>query len=130
MEHLAENMYSVKLLFESIHLGKPDFSKIDEFYEEDNNKLFEESIILVKAKSVEEASKIGKEFAEKLEIEQKYFNMYGVLVTWKLRGVLHVFELDDVNFEIGKELYSRFLHVDKSLDFKTVIKNYYPECLE
>lgn len=53
-------MYAVKLLFESVHSGEPNPSKIDEHYEENHDTLFEESIILVKANSLEEAHDLGK----------------------------------------------------------------------
>lgn len=47
---MQHNMYAVKLLFESVHSGEPDTTKMDEYYEESHDTLFEESIILVKAK--------------------------------------------------------------------------------
>ena len=34
-------MYAVKLLFESVHSGEPNPSKIDEHYEENHDTLFE-----------------------------------------------------------------------------------------
>ncbi|MFE6134682.1 DUF4288 domain-containing protein [Bacillus sp. NPDC057893] len=118
-------MYAVKLLFESVHSGDPNPSKIDEHYEENHDTLFEESIILVKANSLEEAHELGEKIA--LQSEDTYDNMYDVQVTWKFRKVLHVFELNDTSFETGTELYARFLHVKKNETVDTVVKQYYPE---
>ncbi len=56
--------------------------------------------------------------------------MYGVQVTWKFRKLLHVFELDDTHFETGKELYSRFLHVNKNERLETLVQQYFPEYVE
>ncbi|MFB5251225.1 DUF4288 domain-containing protein [Bacillus cereus] len=118
-------MYAVKLLFESVHSGEPNPSKIDEHYEENHDTLFEESIILVKANSLEDAHELGEKIA--LQSEDTYDNMYDVQVTWKFRKVLHVFELNDTSFETGTELYARFLHVKKNETVDTVVKQYYPE---
>ncbi|WP_002145359.1 DUF4288 domain-containing protein [Bacillus cereus] len=118
-------MYAVKLLFESVHSGEPDPSKIDGHYEENHDTLFEESIILVKANSLEEAHELGEKIA--IQSEDTYDNMYDVQVTWKFRKVLHVFELNDTSFETGTELYARFLHVKKNETVDTVVKQYYPE---
>ena len=118
-------MYAVKLLFESVNSGEPNPSKIDEHYEENHDTLFEESIILVKANSLEEAHELGEKIA--LQSEDTYDNMYGEQVTWTFRKVLHVFELDDTPFETGKELYARFLHVKKTESVDTVVKHHYPE---
>ncbi|GAB6428172.1 MULTISPECIES: DUF4288 domain-containing protein [Bacillus] len=118
-------MYAVKLLFESVHSGEPDPTKMDEYYEESHDTLFEESIILVQAKSLKEAHELGEKIA--MQPEESYDNVYGEQVTWKFRKVLHVFELDDTSFETGKELYARFLHVKKNETVDTVVKTYYPE---
>ncbi|MED2793843.1 DUF4288 domain-containing protein [Bacillus wiedmannii] len=118
-------MYAVKLLFESVHSGEPNLTKIDEHYEESHDTLFEESIILVKANSIEEAYELGEKIA--IHSEESYDNMYGEQVTWTFRKVLHVFELDDTPFETGKELYARFLHVKKNETIDTIVKAYYPE---
>lgn len=122
---MQHNMYAVKLLFESVHSGEPDPTKIDEHYEENHNTLLEESIILVKASSLEEAHALGEQIA--IQSEHTYVNMYDEQITWKFRKVLHVFELDDTPFETGKELYARFLHVKKNETVDSVVKAYYPE---
>ncbi|KXY22931.1 DUF4288 domain-containing protein [Bacillus sp. FSL K6-0067] len=118
-------MYAVKLLFESVHSGEPDPTKIDEHYEENHDTLFEESIILVKASSLEEAHALGEQIA--IQSEHTYDNMYDEQITWTFRKLLHVFELDDTPFETGKELYARFLQVKKNETVDTVLQKYYPE---
>lgn len=122
---MQHNMYAVKLLFESVHCSEPNSTKIDGHYEENHNTLFEESIILVKANSLEDAHELGKKIA--MQSEDTYDNMYDEQVTWTFRKVLHVFELDDTPFETGKELYARFLHVKKNKAVDTVVQKYYPE---
>lgn len=122
---MQHNMYAVKLLFESVHSGEPHPTKMDEHYEESHNTLFEESIILVKANSIEEAHELGEKIA--IHSEESYDNVYGEQVTWKFRKVLHVFELNDTSFETGTELYARFLHVKKNETVDTIVKTYYPE---
>ncbi|ADY23832.1 S-ribosylhomocysteinase [Bacillus thuringiensis serovar finitimus] len=122
---MQHNMYAVKLLFESVHSGEPNPTKMDEDYEKDCDTLFEESIILVKASSLEEAHALGEQIA--IQSEHTYDNMYGEQVTWTFRKLLHVFELDETPFETGKELYARFLHVKKNETVNTVVKAYYPE---
>ncbi|EEM87411.1 MULTISPECIES: DUF4288 domain-containing protein [Bacillus] len=118
-------MYAVKLLFESVHSGEPDPTKMDGHYEENHDTLFEESIILVKASSLEEAHALSEQIA--IQSEHTYVNMYDEQITWKFRKVLHVFELDDTSFETGKELYARFLHVKKNETVDTIVQTYYPE---
>lgn len=122
---MQHNMYAVKLLFESVHSGEPNPTKMDEDYEKDCDTLFEESIILVKASSLEEAHALSEQIA--IQSEHTYDNMYGEQVTWTFRKLLHVFELDETPFETGKELYARFLHVKKNETVNTVVKAYYPE---
>lgn len=121
---MQHNMYAVKLLFESVHSGEPDPTKMDEHYEENHDTLFEESIILVKAHSLKEAHALGEQIA--IQSEHTYDNMYGEQITWTFRKLLHVFELDDTPFETGKELYARFLHVKKNETVDTVVQKYYP----
>lgn len=121
---MQHDIYAVKLLFESVHFGEPDPTKIDEYYEKNHDTLFEESIILVKASGLEEAHALGEQIA--IQSEHTYDNMYGEQITWTFRKLLHVFELDDTPFETGKELYARFLQVKKNETVDTVLQKYYP----
>lgn len=122
---MQHNMYAVKLLFESVHSGEPDSTKMDGHYEENHDTLFEESIILVKASTSEEAHALSEQIA--IQSEHTYVNMYDEQITWTFRKVLHVFELDNAPFETGKELYARFLHVKKNETVDTIVQTYYPE---
>ena len=122
---MQHDIYAVKLLFESVHSGEPDPTKMDEHYEKNHDTLFEESIILVKAHSLEEAHALGEQIA--IQSEHTYDNMYGEQITWTFRKVLHVCELDNAPFETGKELYARFLHVKKNETVDTIVQTYYPE---
>ena len=72
---MQHNLYAVKLLFESVHSGETDSTKIDEYYEENHDTLFEESIILVKANSLEKAHALGEQIA--IQSEHTYDNKYG-----------------------------------------------------
>ncbi|EJR18449.1 hypothetical protein IIA_04402 [Bacillus cereus VD014] len=104
-------MYAVKLLFESVHSSEPNSTKIDGHYEENHNTLFEESIILVKANSLEDAHELGKKIA--MQSEDTYDNMYDEQVTWTFRKVLHVFELDDTPLKLEKNCTQDFYTLRK-----------------
>ena len=96
---------------------------MDEHYEENHDTLFEESIILVKAHSLEEAHALGEQIAIQSEhtitwTASKY--------TWTFRKVLHVFELDNAPFETGKN-YTQDFYVKKNETVDTIIQTYYPE---
>ena len=54
------NWYGVKIIKEIIVKGEPDINLIDEFYEDNNEKYYEESLLLVKAQSFEHAYKIAE----------------------------------------------------------------------
>ena len=118
------NWYTVKLLFESIHSGNPIPYKIDEHYLA-NEKLFEESIILVKAITMEQAKEVAEELANKSEHD--YFNAYGELVKWQFVSILHVFELNDDELTTGTEIYSRFIYAQKEDSGEDIIMCYFPE---
>ncbi|MED0670109.1 DUF4288 domain-containing protein [Aneurinibacillus aneurinilyticus] len=122
------NWYAIKILFESIHFGNPLPDKIDEHYYDNNKKLFEESIILIKAKTIEQAYNIAEEQAK--QSEHEYLNSYGQLVRWKFVNILHAFELNDDEFKTGTEIYSRFIHAKKEDTYKDIIIQYYPEALD
>lgn len=122
------NWYAVKVLFESVHSGKPLPDKVDEHYYNNDEKLFEESIILVKAATIEQACTIAREQAK--QSEHEYSNAYGQLVKWKLVNILHAFELNDDEIENGTEIYSRFIHAKKENNIQDIITRYYPEALD
>ena len=45
---MQHNMYAVKLLFESVHSGEPDHTKMDEHYEENHDTYFEKVLFLLR----------------------------------------------------------------------------------
>lgn len=120
LKALTNKWYSVKILFESVHIKNEDIS--DNPYDE---KLFEESIFLIKAKTEEQAYDNGKEHGIKAQTE--YLNVYGETVRWTFIKVIDVFELSDDNIESGTEVYSRFIFAKENDDADKVIERYYPE---
>ncbi|MCA1190328.1 MULTISPECIES: DUF4288 domain-containing protein [unclassified Saccharopolyspora] len=69
-------------------------------------ELYEESFVLVKAESDEEAREkavdCGKQQAA------SYPNEDGEIVTWKFKELVEVKKVEDATFDDGSELYSRF----------------------
>ncbi|PET68910.1 S-ribosylhomocysteinase [Bacillus sp. AFS001701] len=105
--------FSVKVFFECKISGNPSTEKIDEDYGSDGHKTFEESILLIKAPSEEEAYLIGEKEAIKNEVE--YLNQFDQTVEWKFIRVIDCFNLSDKNLQTGTELYSRFIRVPDDL---------------
>lgn len=119
--------YAVKLLYECVITGDPSPETIDENYT-NTYKTFEESIMLVKAKSFEDAYSIAEKKAKEAEVE--YVNPYDEKVSWVFVDALDCFSLKEDELETGVELYSRFLRVPKEVPTKDVISHYYPETVE
>jgi hypothetical protein len=116
--------YAVKLLYECIITGNPSPETIDENYS-DTHKTYEESIILVKAQSFDQAYSIAEKKAKEQEID--YHNPYDEMVEWQFVEALDCFILIDEKLQSGTELYSRFLRVPKYVPREKVIDHYYPE---
>ncbi|EJL31957.1 DUF4288 domain-containing protein [Brevibacillus sp. BC25] len=117
--------YAVKVLFESVHSGDPLPDKLDLDDDDNNLKLFEERIILVKALNEGQAN-------EKAEInaknsEDEYLNTYGVSILVQFVKILHTFELNDDELTDGTEIYARFIHASNENTAMDIIKRYYPE---
>ncbi len=119
--------FAVKLLYEGVISGEPSPETIDQNYSRDF-KNFEESIILVKAQSFDQAYSIAEKKAKEAEID--YQNPYDESVHWQLIKALDAFWLFDDELVSGTELYSRIIRVAKSVDNDEVIKNLYPETAE
>lgn len=104
-------IYSVKLLFES--LVSPNLSK---------EKVFEERIVLVRAKNLEDISElVYKNFPS-----DTYLNAEGGMTTNQLVKILDIFKLVD-NLEESldfKEVYSRYLLFEQEIDAATAIELY------
>lgn len=118
--------YAVKLLYETVVSGEPNPSKLDNNYE-DKLKCFEESIMLVKARSFEHAYKIAEVKAK--DNEDNYENPYDQTVSHRFVESLDCYWLFDDDLKTGDELYSRFIHVPVETDTEEFIKAYYPEAI-
>lgn len=114
--------FVVALLYESIHKGKP--KQVDENYDS-LTKTYEESHILVKATSTEEALLLGRKTGE--ENEHDYENQYGERVFWKLIKILDCFELLDENLKTGTEVYSRYILVQEEVTNEEVLKRFFQD---
>ncbi len=110
--------FSVKVFYECKISGNPSSDKIDQDYGSDGHNTFEESILLIKAPSEEEAYLIGEKEAIKNEVE--YLNQYDQTVQWKFIELIDCFNLSDKKLETGTELYSRFIRVPEDLSKEKV----------
>ncbi|PGM53855.1 DUF4288 domain-containing protein [Bacillus sp. AFS053548] len=119
--------YAVKVLYESIHSGNPSPEKIDEDYY-DKFKMYEESIVLFKARSLDHANSIAERNA--IKSEHSYKNMYDEVVNWKFVEIIDCYNLIDDKIRPGTEIYSRFLKVPTGIPTKKIISHYYPETIE
>ena len=72
----------------------------------DYEPLYEESFVLLKAESEDEAREKAAEYGK--QQEASYHNENHELVTWKLKRVVEVKPIEDATFDDGTELYSRF----------------------
>lgn len=87
--------YAVNLLFKSVHPGHPE-----------NESLWEERIVLVRADSEEDARHEGEKIGKSEEVEYVAANCD--LVRWTFQQVERACEVETL--EHGSELFSRFLH--------------------
>ncbi|PEJ60139.1 S-ribosylhomocysteinase [Bacillus sp. AFS002410] len=118
--------FAVKVIYECKISGNPSPEKIN--YEIDDLNTFEETILLIKAPSEEQAYLIGEK--EALKNETDYLNQFGETVEWKFIEILDCFELFDKKLQTGTELYSRFIRVPKDLSKDDLIFQYYPEVVK
>jgi hypothetical protein len=68
--------------------------------------LYEESFVLIKAESQQEAREKAIEYGK--QHETSYLDEEHRLITWKLKRLVEVKQLEDATFDDGTELYSRF----------------------
>lgn len=120
--------YGVKVLYESIVTGKPILEYIDENYTT-GMRVLEESIIIVKAQSFEQAWKIAENKFIK-EAEMTYENPYGEMVKCQLVDIIDTYHMFEEPCISGTEVYSRYLHVPIDVSNEDVLKQYYPETIE
>jgi hypothetical protein len=72
----------------------------------DHAPLYEESFVLIKAESDEEAHEKATEHGK--QQQTSYPNEHHEMITWKLKQVVEVKPLEDATFDDGTELFSRF----------------------
>ncbi|MFB2346678.1 DUF4288 domain-containing protein [Priestia megaterium] len=126
-EELDAQWYGVKVLYKHLIVGKPNPEKIDENYEE--HQIFEESILLIKAQSFDQAYEIAEKKAK--ECEDSYTNVYDQTVKFQFIESLDAFLLfEEDEFPSGTEVYSRFLHIPKEESLANVLSRHYPEVTE
>ncbi|MGF9889634.1 DUF4288 domain-containing protein [Priestia megaterium] len=119
--------YGVKVLYKHLIVGKPNTEKIDENYED--HQIFEESILLIKAQSFDQAYEIAEKEAK--ECEDSYTNVYDQTVKFQFIESLDAFLLyEEDELPSGTEVYSRFLHMPKEEKLANVLSRYYPEVTE
>lgn len=110
------NWYSVKTLFKIENQGKP---KVSDKYYVKNAFMYEERVVLFKAKSFESAVKQAELEAEEY-CKYKFTNIYGQKVITKSVGVCEAFDLFDAP-GAGVEVYSSNIVTDKRIDNKNLI---------
>lgn len=116
--------YAVKVLYECLISGEATPEMMDD-NSSDDHKLFEESILLVKALSIDQANAVGEKEARKQQ--HNYLNPYGEKVEWKFMELIDCFDLSVPKIQIGTEVYARILIVPPDTPIKEVISHYYPE---
>ena len=105
------NLYGVKIVKQVVIEGAPIPSSIDEFYDDDDKQVFEESVMLVNAQSYEHAYKIAKKKSIESEVPSK--NVYGQEVIWKFIKAVGCYQIPD-NLVSGTEVYSCLQITDKN----------------
>lgn len=73
---------------------------------EGQRPLYEESFVLLRAESQEEAAEKARECGK--QQETSYQDENHQQISWKLKQVVEVKPLEDATFDDGSELYSRF----------------------
>lgn len=119
--------FSVKLIFENIISGKPEPDTIDKNYT-NSYRNFEESIIIIKAQSFDQAYKIAEKKARQMELE--YTNPYGELVKMKFVQAIDCFSISDETLSTGAEVYWRHLRVPNDIDVEDFLDKYYSDTIK
>lgn len=119
--------FSVKLIFENIISGEPEPNTIDKNYG-NSYKIYEESLVLIKAQSFDHAYKIAEKKAK--ESEMDYTNPYGQLINFKFIEAIDCFSINEETLYTGAEIYSRVIRVNKPIVTEDFIDRYYPDTIE
>jgi hypothetical protein len=96
----AKHWFAARVLSEILHPEEPNAAT-----------LFEESIVLLRARDTAEATRRASEIGAKAEAE--YLNPSGDAVRWTLREVLEVQELLDDEIADGTEVYHALLRAEE-----------------
>lgn len=104
---MDKQWYSVKLIYQFIVTGEPD--DVDSFYSEEQD-IFEESIILVKADSFDEAYIKAEKYGK--ENEEIYTNRYHQTVSYQFVDSLDCYCLG-ADIEDETQVYSSIRAVGK-----------------
>ena len=88
--------YSASLFFKSRHPDSPE-----------NDFLWENSVILIAAESVQEAAAIATRHGQTAQHE--YVSVLHERVEWTFERLEKVYEIDSENLASGVEVFSRFL---------------------
>jgi Domain of unknown function (DUF4288) len=102
--------FTASLLFKSVHIGQPD-----------NDCLWEESIVLLRAETRAEAQQQAERLGQAEEHE--YVSATGDLVKWTFQRVDSVYEILDGTLEHGTEVFSRFLRASEAESLLTPFKD-------
>jgi hypothetical protein len=117
------NYYSVRLLRQIVIEGDPDPVLVDQNYDADEQD-FEESIVLIYAKSPEHARRIVEEEAR--VDKDSYVNRYNQKVTWKFIQVVDIFEIMD-ELSSGAEVYSCLHTTARSVTAESFIAKWFSD---
>lgn len=110
--------FGVKTLTRWEAIGKP--KSIDDNFDEDAT-LVEERVVLIRARSFDEAIKKGEKEAK--EYLSEYKNFYGQKVRLRYLEVCDAFELFDEPNENGVEVYSSIETVSEKVKDAVLVKN-------
>ena len=111
-----KNMYAIKCIYKSSLYNLQDNSKIDYI------DSFEERMFLIRAKSLEDASKKSEKYA--LEYEDEYINPYGEIVKTTLYEILDIYVIFDTNDRNNIEVYSNIFYCSEKQLEKSLSVNY------
>ena len=121
---IRREWYGVKLLYKSVITGAPEQDTVDEFFY-DAHEFFEESVILVKAASFDEAYRLAEQSAR--GNGYTYKNKYGQSVTFTFYKSIDCFHLFD-SPKTMTEVYSSFFINSNNEDEQDFLKNRYACC--
>lgn len=116
------NYYGVKIIKQILVEGEPDLNLIDKDFDNSDIQSFEESIILVRARSFDEAYEIAE--CKSTEFDKPYENPYGQIVNWKFIEAVDCYLILET-LESGTEVYSCFHNVDSNISARDFIDKWF-----